>query len=65
MGPLISAGQRETVRSYVEESSEPVDVAFRGGAPDGAGYWYPPTVVLPRATATASGRRRSSGRSSR
>ena len=50
MGPLISAGQRETVRSYVEESPEPVDVAFRGGAPDGAGYWYPPTVVLPRAT---------------
>jgi acyl-CoA reductase-like NAD-dependent aldehyde dehydrogenase len=50
MGPLISAGQRETVRSYVEESTEPVDIAFRGGAPDGAGYWYPPTVVLPRAT---------------
>lgn len=50
MGPLISAGQRETVRSYVEESPEPVDVAFRGGAPEGAGYWYPPTVVLPRAT---------------
>ncbi|WP_194150779.1 aldehyde dehydrogenase family protein [Pedococcus bigeumensis] len=50
MGPLISAGQRETVRSYVEESPEPVDIAFRGGAPEGAGYWYPPTVVLPRAT---------------
>lgn len=50
MGPLISAGQRETVRSYVEESPEPVEVAFRGGAPEGAGYWYPPTVVLPRAT---------------
>ena len=25
-----------------------MDVAFRGSAPDGAGYWYPPTVVLPR-----------------
>jgi acyl-CoA reductase-like NAD-dependent aldehyde dehydrogenase len=50
MGPLISAGQRATVTSYVEESTEPVDIAFRGGAPDGAGYWYPPTVVLPRAT---------------
>ncbi len=50
MGPLISAGQRQTVRSYVEESPEPVDIAFRGGAPEGAGYWYPPTVVLPRAT---------------
>jgi acyl-CoA reductase-like NAD-dependent aldehyde dehydrogenase len=48
MGPLISAGQRETVASYVEGSPEPVDVAFRGSAPDGAGYWYPPTVVLPK-----------------
>ncbi len=48
MGPLISAGQRATVRSFVEESTEPVDVAFRGSAPDGPGYWYPPTVVLPR-----------------
>jgi len=45
MGPLISAEQRETVRSYVE--GDAVDVAFRGSAPDGAGYWYPPTVVLP------------------
>jgi acyl-CoA reductase-like NAD-dependent aldehyde dehydrogenase len=48
MGPLISAGQRATVTSYVEESTEPVEVAFRGSAPEGAGYWYPPTVVLPR-----------------
>ena len=46
MGPLISAHQRETVTSYVE--GDAVDVAFRGSAPDGAGYWYPPTVVLPR-----------------
>jgi acyl-CoA reductase-like NAD-dependent aldehyde dehydrogenase len=50
MGPLISAGQRETVSSYVEGSSEPVDVAFRGSAPDGPGFWYPPTVVLARST---------------
>jgi len=28
MGPLISPGQRETVRSYVESSAEPVNVAF-------------------------------------
>jgi acyl-CoA reductase-like NAD-dependent aldehyde dehydrogenase len=48
MGPLISARQRATVRSYVEDASEPVDVAFRGEAPSGAGFWYPPTVVLPR-----------------
>jgi acyl-CoA reductase-like NAD-dependent aldehyde dehydrogenase len=48
MGPLISAAQRDTVSSYVEGDS--VEVAFRGTAPDGAGYWYPPTVVLPRST---------------
>lgn len=50
MGPLVSAGQRDTVRGFVDESDEPVDVAFRGTAPDGAGFWYPPTVVLPSAT---------------
>ena len=43
MGPLISAGQRETVRSYVRDDQ----VAFRGSAPDTAGFWYPPTVLTP------------------
>ena len=43
MGPLISADQRETVGSYVADG----DVAFRGSAPDGAGFWYPPTVLAP------------------
>ncbi len=54
MGPLVSAGQRETVRSFIEgagDAGHPApDVAFRGTAPEGAGYWYPPTVVLPRDT---------------
>jgi acyl-CoA reductase-like NAD-dependent aldehyde dehydrogenase len=50
MGPLISDGQRAAVRSYVEDSGEEVDVAFRGEAPAGAGFWYPATVVLPRST---------------
>jgi acyl-CoA reductase-like NAD-dependent aldehyde dehydrogenase len=50
MGPLISADQHARVRSYVEDASEDVEVAFRGAAPAGAGYWYAPTVVLPRAT---------------
>ena len=45
MGPLISAEQRERVRSYVE--GDDADVAIRGEAPDGPGWWYPPTVVLP------------------
>ncbi|GFJ77977.1 phenylacetaldehyde dehydrogenase [Phytohabitans houttuyneae] len=42
MGPLISAGQRATVSSYVDGAK----VAFSGSAPDGEGYWYPPTVLL-------------------
>ncbi|MGB7818466.1 MAG: aldehyde dehydrogenase family protein [Ornithinibacter sp.] len=54
MGPLVSARQRETVRGYVEDAArgghEEVEVAFRGSAPQGAGWWYPPTVVLPRGT---------------
>ncbi|MGZ5323212.1 MAG: aldehyde dehydrogenase family protein [Solirubrobacterales bacterium] len=44
MGPLISAGQRETVASFVPEDAP---VAIRGGAPDGPGYWFPPTVLAP------------------
>ena len=44
MGPLISAGQRETVASYVPEGAP---VAIRGSAPDGPGYWFPPTVLAP------------------
>ncbi len=48
MGPLISAGQRTVVRSFVEDAEDDVDVAFRGEAPSGPGFWYPPTVVLPR-----------------
>ena len=44
MGPLISAGQRETVASYVPNDAP---VAIRGSAPDGPGYWFPPTVLAP------------------
>jgi acyl-CoA reductase-like NAD-dependent aldehyde dehydrogenase len=46
MGPLISAGQRESVASYVGGA----DVAFTGTAPTGAGWWFPPTVLLARST---------------
>jgi acyl-CoA reductase-like NAD-dependent aldehyde dehydrogenase len=45
MGPLISAAHRESVSSYVDDT---VDVAIRGGAPAGPGFWFPPTVILPR-----------------
>jgi acyl-CoA reductase-like NAD-dependent aldehyde dehydrogenase len=44
MGPLISAAQRETVASYVGDDAP---VAIRGSAPDGKGYWFPPTVLCP------------------
>ncbi len=44
MGPLISAEHRDRVASYVPEGAP---VAFRGSAPEGNGYWYPPTVLAP------------------
>jgi acyl-CoA reductase-like NAD-dependent aldehyde dehydrogenase len=44
MGPLVSADQRETVSSYVDDEAP---VAFRGTAPEGKGYWFPPTVLCP------------------
>jgi len=42
MGPLISAGQRASVSAYLDDA----DVAFRGSAPDGDGWWFPPAVLL-------------------
>jgi acyl-CoA reductase-like NAD-dependent aldehyde dehydrogenase len=44
MGPLISAGHRESVASYVPDDAP---VAVRGDAPGGAGFFYPPTVLAP------------------
>ncbi|HMG45312.1 MAG TPA: aldehyde dehydrogenase family protein [Acidimicrobiales bacterium] len=44
MGPLISAAHRESVAAFVPEGAP---VAFRGHAPDGPGFWYPPTVLAP------------------
>ena len=44
MGPLISAGHRETVASFVPDDAP---VAIRGSAPGGRGYWFPPTVLSP------------------
>jgi betaine-aldehyde dehydrogenase len=44
MGPLISADQREKVASYVPGDAP---VAVRGRAPEGDGFWYPPTVLAP------------------
>jgi acyl-CoA reductase-like NAD-dependent aldehyde dehydrogenase len=44
MGPLISEGQRETVSSFVNGDAP---VAIRGSAPEGPGFWFPPTVLCP------------------
>jgi len=44
MGPLISAEQREKVASFVDDGAP---IAIRGDAPDGPGFWFPPTVLCP------------------
>ncbi|MFG2751598.1 aldehyde dehydrogenase family protein [Streptomyces xanthophaeus] len=41
MGPLISRAQLDRVRSYVTDDLK----AVRGSAPEGPGFWYPPTLV--------------------
>ncbi|MFI6052549.1 aldehyde dehydrogenase family protein [Streptomyces violascens] len=41
MGPLISRVQLDRVRSYVAEDAP----GLRGSAPDGPGFWFPPTVL--------------------
>ena len=43
MGPLISAAQREVVAGFVEDAP----VALQGSAPEGPGFWFPPTVLHP------------------
>jgi aldehyde dehydrogenase (NAD+) len=49
MGPLISARHRESVSSYIDEGTT---VAFRGTAPPGPGFWFPPTVLAPVSAAS-------------
>jgi acyl-CoA reductase-like NAD-dependent aldehyde dehydrogenase len=51
MGPLITAEHRAKVASYVPDDAP---VAFRGTAPDGPGFWYPPTVLAPVDPAAAA-----------
>ncbi|MFF5392454.1 aldehyde dehydrogenase family protein [Streptomyces sp. NPDC013012] len=41
MGPLISRVQLDRVRSYVPDTLE----GIRGKAPEGPGFWFPPTVL--------------------
>ena len=51
MGPLVSRTHRDTVASFVPEDAP---VAFRGAAPSGPGYWFPPTVLTPQRTDRAA-----------
>ena len=44
MGPLVAKAHFDKVASYVPDDSQ---VAFRGSAPAGPGFWFPPTVLLP------------------
>jgi acyl-CoA reductase-like NAD-dependent aldehyde dehydrogenase len=44
MGPLISAGHREHVASYVPDGAP---VVVQGQVPEGPGFWFPPTVLAP------------------
>ena len=53
MGPLISADQRAKVASYLDDGAK---VAIRGSAPQGAGYWFPPTVLSPVANTDRAAR---------
>lgn len=48
MGPLISGAHRDAVAAYVDSG----EVAFTGSAPDGPGFWFPPTVLTPGSTAS-------------
>ncbi|MFD3535723.1 aldehyde dehydrogenase family protein [Streptomyces sp. NPDC058664] len=41
MGPLISRAQLDRVRSYVTDDL----TGIRGKAPEGPGFWFPPTVL--------------------
>ena len=42
MGPLISKGQFDTVRTFLPNDAP---IAFQGTCPTGPGYWLPPTVL--------------------
>jgi len=44
MGPLVSKAHLDSVTAYQPDDR---DVAFRGSAPTGPGFWFAPTVVVP------------------
>ena len=48
MGPLVSKAHFDSVTAYQPDDR---DVAFRGSAPTGPGYWFAPTVITPASRA--------------
>ena len=51
-GPLITAAQRERVAGFVDRAREAgADIVAGGKAPEGAGYYYEPTLVSAPITA--------------
>jgi acyl-CoA reductase-like NAD-dependent aldehyde dehydrogenase len=44
MGPLVAQAHLDKVSSFVPDDRQ---VAFRGTAPAGAGFWFAPTVLIP------------------
>jgi acyl-CoA reductase-like NAD-dependent aldehyde dehydrogenase len=47
MGPLVSESHRSQVASFLDESAEPLPVAYRHPEHEGPGWWFSPTVVAP------------------
>ena len=54
VGPLVSKQHRENVSSFLDGA----DVAFRGSAPTGKGFWFAPTVVLAKSPTVNAWRKR-------
>ncbi len=46
MGPVISAGARRTILSYIEIGRGEGRLLTGGGTPDGSGYFVEPTVIV-------------------
>lgn len=47
MGPLVSKVHFDSVSSFMADDTR---VAFRGSAPSGPGFWFAPTVLLPKSS---------------
>ncbi|MEI6215703.1 MAG: aldehyde dehydrogenase family protein [Actinomycetes bacterium] len=47
MGPLITAAHLARVKEYVPSDAP---IAFEGSVPAGDGFWFPPTVLMPKST---------------